>query len=117
MMARMNQVHRLAVYGSLAPGRPNHQQLARLHGVWFPGVVRGRLLQAGWGAWIGYPGLVLDADGTIIEVQVFESADLTGHWSRLDDFEGAAYQRVSTTIHTEAGAVAAHIYVLRDGLT
>lgn len=109
----MNQTHRLAVYGSLAPGRPNHQQLAGLSGVWFPGVVRGRLVETGWGAWIGYPGLVLDADGPTVEVHVFESAELPGHWSRLDDFEGAAYQRVATTVHTETGTVEAHVYVLR----
>jgi gamma-glutamylcyclotransferase (GGCT)/AIG2-like uncharacterized protein YtfP len=109
----MNREHRLAVYGSLAPGRPNHHQIAGLQGVWFPGVVHGRLLEAGWGAWIGYPGLVLDTDGPTIEVQVFESDDLPGHWSRLDDFEGAGYQRITTTVHTDSGPLQAYVYVLR----
>jgi hypothetical protein len=54
---------RLAVYGTLAPGRPNHHQLNSLSGRWIKGTVRGQLLQEGWGAELGYPGIVLDLDG------------------------------------------------------
>jgi hypothetical protein len=54
--------HRRATYGSLAPGRPNHQQLDGLGGRWFRGHVRGTLVNAGWGAGLGYPALVLDPD-------------------------------------------------------
>jgi hypothetical protein len=39
------------------------------------------------GASLGYPALVLQADGPAIAVEVFESADLPDHWARLDDFE------------------------------
>lgn len=42
--------HRLFVYGTLAPGRPNEHVLANLPGEWEPATVNGRLLQAGWGA-------------------------------------------------------------------
>jgi len=52
--------HRLATYGSLAPGRRNHHQLDGLAGRWFRGYVRGTLVDAGWGAGLGYPALVLD---------------------------------------------------------
>ena len=31
----MKADHRLAVYGSLAPGRPNHHHVAALGGRWF----------------------------------------------------------------------------------
>ena len=104
--------HRLATYGTLAPGRPNHAQLAGLSGRWLTGQVRGTLVKAGWGAALGYPGLVLDADGPTVEVQVFESAELRSTWSRLDAFEGPGYRRVTTEVTTEEGAIAASIYVL-----
>jgi gamma-glutamylcyclotransferase (GGCT)/AIG2-like uncharacterized protein YtfP len=105
--------HRLVAYGTLAPGRPNEHQLDGLDGVWADGVVHGRLIAAGWGAELGYPALILDPDGPPIPVQVFESADLPQHWSRLDEFEGPGYVRVLTRIATAAAEVDASIYVLR----
>jgi gamma-glutamylcyclotransferase (GGCT)/AIG2-like uncharacterized protein YtfP len=102
---------RLATYGTLAPGRPNHHQLDGLAGRWSKGHVYGRLIDAGWGAGLGYPALVLDPEGSAVEVQVFASADLPAHWSRLDEFEGPGYRRVVTTVHTPNGEVAASIYV------
>jgi len=59
--------HRLATYGPLAPGRVNHHQLALLSGTWTTGTIRGRLIETGWGAALGYPALVLDEDGEAIE--------------------------------------------------
>ena len=104
--------HRLATYGSLAPGRPNHHQLDGLDGRWFTGHVRGRLIEAGWGAALGFPAMVLDPEGRRIEVHVFESADLPAHWSRLDDFEGAGYRRIVAPIETADGIVEAFVYAL-----
>jgi gamma-glutamylcyclotransferase (GGCT)/AIG2-like uncharacterized protein YtfP len=106
-------LHRLATYGSLAPGRPNQHQLEGLKGRWLAGHVCGRLVDAGWGADLGYPALILDPKGTAIPVHIFESLDLPEHWSRLDDFEGSGYQRVVTTVRTSAGDIEASIYVLR----
>ncbi|SFT86748.1 Uncharacterized conserved protein YtfP, gamma-glutamylcyclotransferase (GGCT)/AIG2-like family [Geodermatophilus amargosae] len=112
MTTGTNACHRLAIYGSLAPGRPNHHQVAGLDGLWFPGRVHGRLVEAGWGASLGYPALIVDPDGWVIDVDVLESEDLPGQWSRLDDFEGPGYERVLTTVHTAAGELEAHVYVL-----
>jgi gamma-glutamylcyclotransferase (GGCT)/AIG2-like uncharacterized protein YtfP len=112
MSAGMDGDHRLAAYGSLAPGRPNHHHVVGLRGRWFTGEVHGRLVEAGWGAPLGYPALTLHADGSPVGVQVLESADLAAHWSRLDDFEGSGYARVLTTVHTDNGDVEAFIYVL-----
>ena len=106
-------LYRLATYGTLAPGRPNHHQLDGLDGRWFDGRVHGTLVQAGWGAGLGYPALTLDPHGPAVDVSVFESVDLPAHWSRLDEFEGPGYQRVATTVRTPAGDVEASIYVLR----
>ncbi len=106
---------RLATYGNLAPGRINERQLSDLRGRWLVGRVRGSLVEDGWGAALGYPALVLGADGAEVEVQVFESADLRDHWERLDAFEGAGYRRVAVDVETDKGVLPASIYVLADG--
>jgi gamma-glutamylcyclotransferase (GGCT)/AIG2-like uncharacterized protein YtfP len=103
---------RLASYGSLAPGQVNHHQLAELNGHWLRGTVRGQRVDEGWGAGIGYPGLILDASGPAVEVYVFESPDLPLHWPRLDEFEGPGYRRVATQVSTPDGGLSAYIYVI-----
>lgn len=103
---------RLATYGSLAPGRVNDHLLANLKGHWRQGTVRGKLVEAGWGAALGFPGLVLDPLGIPIEVHLFESPDLPYHWPRLDAFEGAGYRRVVTQVTTADGELDAWIYVV-----
>jgi gamma-glutamylcyclotransferase (GGCT)/AIG2-like uncharacterized protein YtfP len=103
--------HRLVTYGSLAPGRPNHHHVADLGGRWFHGQVRGRLVEVGWGAALGFPALILDPDGPVIDVQVLESEALCGQWERLDEFEGPGYERVVTVIQTASGGVEGCIYV------
>lgn len=105
--------HRLVVYGTLAPGRPNHGQLDGLEGRWLSGRLRGRLVEAGWGAGQGFPGLILDPHADPLDVHVFESADLPAHWSRLDAFEGPEYRRVVTEVQLPAGEVAASVYEIR----
>src|SRR5262245_49733801 len=42
-MASTEATTRLASYGTLAPGKPNHHQLYPLKGRWLRGVVRGHL--------------------------------------------------------------------------
>lgn len=101
--------HRLAVYGTLAPGRSNHHQLAALHGRWLLGQVRGTLHEDGWH---GYPGFVVGDDRPLVDVHVFESLDLPAHWDRLDAFEGPAYRRVAVRVETADGPVDAWIYAL-----
>jgi gamma-glutamylcyclotransferase (GGCT)/AIG2-like uncharacterized protein YtfP len=105
-------LNRLATYGTLAPRRPNSHQLDGLEGRWIAGHIHGRLVDAGWGAQLGYPALVLDPDGSAVHVEVFESVDLPAHWARLDAFEGPSYQRVVTAVHTATGDIDAYIYVL-----
>jgi len=103
---------RLATYGTLAPGRVNNHQLADLDGFWRQGTVKGRLVDAGWGAKLGCPGLILDSSGQLVEVHVFESSDLPRHWQRLDAFEGAGYLRVVTQVRSDGSDLAASIYVI-----
>ena len=103
--------HRLAVYGTLAPGQPNHGVLASLDGRWIEGRVRGRLVESGWGAALGYPGLVLDEAGDVVRVWVLESVDLPTEWSRLDDFEGPGYERIEVIVDAGSADLPAYIYV------
>ena len=102
-------MRRLAVYGTLRPGEPNHHQLSALRGAWSPGSVRGQVYENGWE---GYPGLVLNSVGAVVAVAVFASDDLPDHWPRLDAFEGEGYRRVVTDVSTAGGVVKACIYVL-----
>lgn len=111
--AAMGAHMRLATYGSLAPGKPNHHQLGALSGTWSRGVVHGRLIESGWGAALGFPALILDTDGDEVEVDLFASPDLPGFWDWLDRFEGSDYLRVVTTVQTRNNSVEASIYVAR----
>jgi len=105
---------RLAPYGTLAPGRVNNHGLSGLKGKWQPGTVRGKLIEIGWGAALGYPGLILDPLGPPVDVHIFESPDLPKHWRRLDAFEGEGYRRVVTKVSTKDGELDASIYVIND---
>jgi gamma-glutamylcyclotransferase (GGCT)/AIG2-like uncharacterized protein YtfP len=108
-------MERLFVYGSLQPGGTNAYMLEGIRGRWVRGVLRGRLLAAGWGAGIGYPGLVLDAAAGQVSGHVLESLALGDHWALLDEFEGDDYQRRIVPVTLESGRkVDAHVYVVRN---
>jgi len=105
---------RLFIYGTLAPGRPNEHVLAEVPGTWEPATVKGILLQEGWGAAVGYPGIVLDELGGEVHGFIFSSEELSAHWARLDEFEGDGYERVVTSAELGDGTVVkAHIYALK----
>lgn len=106
---------RLFVYGSLQPGGPNEQVLAAIEGEWQSGSVKGTLIEKGWGAQIGYPGLILDAQGSDVSGHVFSSPYLASTLSDLDRFEGDQYARVVAPVTLQSGQqVDAFVYVLRD---
>ena len=105
--------HRLFVYGTLAPGRPNAHMLADVPGQWEPATATGTLVPDGWGAASGYPGIVLDDGGGPVTGFLFSSEALGGHWPRLDAFEGDGYVRVLTEVTRQDGSTAdAYIYAL-----
>ena len=106
---------RLFVYGTLAPGRPNEHVLTKVPGEWQPATVKGTLLQEGWGAALGYPGIVLDDHADCVHGFVFTSSELPLHWQRLDEFEGENYKRVPVYAELTNGTlVQAQIYVLNN---
>ena len=107
-------IDRLFVYGTLAPGRPNEHVLADVPGEWEPATVKGAMLQEGWGAAVGYPGIVLDELGDEIPGFIFSSEELSAHWARLDEFEGGGYERIiMTAILADGSIVKTHIYALK----
>lgn len=98
---------RLAVYGSLLPGRENHEHVAGIRGEWRRGRVTGHLHQLG-----SYPALEWDPDGPAVPVHVLESPQLPEHWARLDAFEGEGYRRVVVPVELDSGeTTAANVYV------
>ena len=107
-------MERLFVYGTLQPGRANEHVLAAIGGEWAPAVIKGRLVQAGWGASLGFPALVIDDEGREVQGHVFSSPDLGSRWAELDEFEGREYERVVAAVTLESGErIEAHVYVLR----
>ena len=94
--------HRLAVYGTLAPGQPNHHIVAPLGGEWVPGLVEGDLHPSGWGAALGYPAFYPRDGGPIVPVQLLITPRLAAAWPDLDAFEGLEYQRVLVPVFNDA---------------
>ncbi len=109
----MDEIQHLFVYGTLAPGKPNQHILAELNGQWQPATVLGTLHEEGWGADLGYPGIKLSKDGSKVKGLVFSSSELEQHWSKLDAFEGEAYERVVTQAElSDQRTLTTFIYVL-----
>jgi gamma-glutamylcyclotransferase (GGCT)/AIG2-like uncharacterized protein YtfP len=106
---------RLAVYGSLAPGKLNHHIVAPAGGTWTAGVVTGAFSENGWGAAHGFPGLRWSPNGGTVRVSLLTSDALPNHWTRLDDFEGDDYMRILVPVSDEDSRVVtvANLYELR----
>lgn len=110
-------MERLFTYGTLQPGGPNEHVLAEIGGEWQPAIAKGRLIEAGWGAGMGYPGMVVDEAGTEIRGYVFVSSNLVNKWDFLDEFEGEGYERVMAPVRLLSGEqVQANVYVLRSSM-
>ena len=113
-MTEFGPEHRLATYGTLAPGRGNHHHVSDLAGRWFAGSVNGILYEEGWGSDQGCPGMVPSEHGELIAVHILEAADLPAHWDRLDAFEGDEYRRVVVPVKLDYGEMMnCSIYALR----
>ena len=107
-------MQRLFVYGTLAPGRANHGILKDIPGSWESATLRGTLLQEGWGADMGYPGIVPTEEGDEVEGFLFSSDYLADHWPKLDEFEGEGYERVPVTVRVNRTKhIAAFVYALK----
>jgi gamma-glutamylcyclotransferase (GGCT)/AIG2-like uncharacterized protein YtfP len=105
---------RLFVYGTLCPGGPNEHILSAIGGTWEQASVNGYLKKIGWGADMGYPGIILENAGDEIKGYIFCSDKLENYWEELDDFEGEEYERVLTRVKTkDKKRLEAYIYILK----
>jgi gamma-glutamylcyclotransferase (GGCT)/AIG2-like uncharacterized protein YtfP len=95
----------LVVYGTLAPGKPNHHIVEHIQGTWQKGIIKGELSNKGWAAENGYLGFchTSPTNEKSIEAHILTSTELPQNWSMLDDFEGEGYQRILTTYQLEDG--------------
>jgi gamma-glutamylcyclotransferase (GGCT)/AIG2-like uncharacterized protein YtfP len=89
-----DNINRLIVYGSLAPGESNEHVLQPLKGTWSSGFIKGYKEILTTGEAIGYYAFTPDDNGPDIEVLIFESDELFGYWDVLDEFEGDDYKRI-----------------------
>jgi gamma-glutamylcyclotransferase (GGCT)/AIG2-like uncharacterized protein YtfP len=109
--------NKLIIYGSLAPNAPNHHIVAHIKGTWHQGIVRGKLMQYGWGADLGYYAFmpVSEAEQAEIKAFVLISEELTANWAYLDDFEGEGYKRILAKYTLDNGQIGVgYIYAMND---
>ena len=105
----------LFVYGTLMPNCPNAYVLENIVGKFVPATVNGRLIDAGWSASMGYPGIRLDAGNDTIHGYLFYSSNLIDNWDYLDEFEGQEFQRTPVTVERyDELEVDTYIYTLKQ---
>ena len=73
----------LFVYGTLMPNCPNSYVLENIVGKFVPATVKGKLIDAGWSASMGYPGIRLEMGNDTIHGFLFYSDNLINHWKIL----------------------------------
>lgn len=101
------------VYGTLQPGEINAHYFQEFEGSWNKGYVLGLLVEAGWGAEHGFPGIRLDQNGIRVKGSLFQSEEIDVILELLDKLEGPDYRRVMTQVHLDNGStVDAYIYEL-----
>ena len=105
------------VYGTLAPGAPNHSVVEHITGDWQRGIVKGRLENKGWGADQGYYGFMHTSIKEQQEIKVFVlcSDELIANWKMLDDFEGSGYKRILAKYELTSGQIGVgNIYAIDE---
>lgn len=105
----------LIIYGTLAPGRPNHSVVEHIKGKWRKGIVKGKLENKGWGAELGYDGFKPAGLEEQVEIKAYVlfSDELIANWKYLDEFEGDGYRRILAKfelVNGEAGV--GYIYAI-----
>jgi gamma-glutamylcyclotransferase (GGCT)/AIG2-like uncharacterized protein YtfP len=111
---RFRTSHALAVYGTLAPGQPNHHIVQPLGGEWTPGVIEGDLLPVGWGVILGYRALRPRAGAAAVSVQVLTTPRLAAEWPDLDVFEGPEYRRILVPVFSAGPARERRLYTVAN---
>ena len=98
--------HRLATYGTLAPGQQNHSLIAAASGEWSEGVVHGVINRIS-----GLLAFEWRPDGQAIPVHMVSSPRLEKLLPDLDVFEGRRYRRIRVPVDQPGQGVAiANVY-------
>ncbi|MEA1908646.1 MAG: gamma-glutamylcyclotransferase family protein [Euryarchaeota archaeon] len=93
-------MNRLAIYGTLRRGEPNHKIIEHIAGDWANGFVRGRIEEH-----YGFPFFVGDDQGGMVPVEVLSSLELSGSLERIDRFEGVWYHRTLIPVYDSDGSI------------
>ncbi len=98
------------------PNCPNAYVLEDIVGKFVPATVKGKLIDAGWSAGMGYPGIRLEMGNDTIHGFLFYSDNLINHWEKLDIFEGEEFIRmpVVATRDDNEMEIETFIYTLKD---
>jgi gamma-glutamylcyclotransferase (GGCT)/AIG2-like uncharacterized protein YtfP len=104
----------LFVYGTLAPGRSNHEVVEDIAGEWQSAILQGWKLDKAWSAEFGYPGIASADQTDEVAGYVLSSNELANHWQRLDEFEGSEYLRKLVKVKVASGElIEAHVYTIK----
>ncbi|XPV68950.1 MAG: gamma-glutamylcyclotransferase family protein [Halarcobacter sp.] len=104
----------LFVYGTLMPNCPNGHVLEKIVGRFVRATVKGKLVDAGWSAGMGYPGIKLDEQVDTVHGYLFYSSNLINHWDFLDEFEGEEFVRTPVRVERyDELDVDTYIYTLK----
>jgi len=97
------------------PNCPNAFVLENIIGKFIPAIVKGKLIDAGWSASMGYPGIRLEMGNDTIHGFLFYSYNLINHWDYLDQFEGQEFVRTPIIAQRyDEIEVETYIYTLKD---
>jgi len=98
--------HNLVVYGTLAPGRVNYNQVEHIVGTWRDDVyVEGEFVTSGWAVEFGYPMIRWKPGSSHVASYLLTSEMLPAYWPDLDRFEGSEYCRILVPVFDEHGLV------------
>ena len=100
---------RLVVYGTLAPGKVNHNILSKIEGSWSRCEVNGRIFENN-----GLPYFIWDPNEPSNEFQLFFSNMLPDSWNRLDQFEGSKYNRTLVPLKINKNICVANIFTAKN---
>jgi gamma-glutamylcyclotransferase (GGCT)/AIG2-like uncharacterized protein YtfP len=98
--------HHLVVYGTLAPGLSNHNQIEHIAGTWRDNVyVEGEFVNQGWALEFGYPVIRWKPGGLRVASYLLTSEMLPSYWTDLDHFEGPEYCRILVPVFDQQGFI------------
>jgi len=102
---------KLIVYGTLAPGKVNHDIISEIQGTWEDCNLNGIVIDKN-----GLPLFVWQPSKPPIKAQLFTSVSLPNWWDRLDQFEGSNYKRILVPVSKNDGMAVANCYVAAQNL-